>query len=82
MEHNPSDKSITHYEVRYRTAAIRIGDTIIAPGDWTLYPKKITDLSVKITGMTNDIPYDVQVRAVNAAGPGPWSDMSAGTPRE
>ena len=33
-----------------------------------------------IDGLTNWVPYDVQVRGLNAGGPGPWSETETGTP--
>ena len=38
------------------------------------------DLRYTITGLTNATEYDVQVRAVNSAGDGEWSDTETGTP--
>ena len=38
------------------------------------------DLEYKITGLTNGVSYDVQVRAANSAGAGEWSTTSTGTP--
>ena len=36
------------------------------------------DLVYELAGLTIDTGYDVQVRAVNTAGAGPWSDVSEG----
>ena len=38
-------------------------------------------LPFKVTNLQNGTQYDVQVRAVNAAGEGDWSPTSVGTPR-
>ena len=69
---------ITHYKIRH----IRSDATDKSDGNWTL------DLSVgtsgvlrdAIDGLTNGVEYEVQVRAVNAAGDGPWSPTRTGTP--
>ena len=37
-------------------------------------------LQYTLTGLTSGVEYDVQVRAVNSAGAGPWSETSAVTP--
>ncbi len=37
-------------------------------------------LRYSLGGLTNDVAYDVQVRAVNLAGTGPWSETIVGTP--
>ena len=42
---------------------------------WTAGP-----LTAEIGGLTTDIEYDVQVRAVNAAGDGLWSETKTGKP--
>ncbi len=39
-------------------------------------------LSYELTGLTNGTQYDVQVRAINSAGAGPWSETATGTPTE
>lgn len=36
--------------------------------------------SRNITGLTNATEYDVEIRAVNAIGPGAWSDLKSATP--
>ena len=38
------------------------------------------DLRYTVTSLTNATEYDVQVRAVNSAGDGAWSDTETGTP--
>ena len=37
-------------------------------------------LQYTLTGLTGGTPYDLQVRAVNAGGDGPWSATATGTP--
>ncbi len=69
---------ITHYKIRH----IRSDATDKSAGSWT------SDLSVgtsgvlrdEIDGLTDGVQYDLQVRAVNAAGDGPWSPAGTGTP--
>ena len=64
---------ITAYDVRYRET----GTTpwTVKENAWTSGSRQYT-----ITGLTNSTGYDVQVRAVNAAGDGAWSDTATGTP--
>ena len=70
----PSDNgaAIDDYDVRYRPAG----------GSWTELPDtvKSTATSATITGLTNETTYEVQVRAGNSAGDGPWSASASGTP--
>ena len=46
---------------------------VLGTTDWTDHPFDGTGLSATITGLASNTDYGVQVRAVNAAGPGPWS---------
>ena len=48
-------------------------------GDWA-ETRGRTAKSVLITGLTNGVTYEVQVRARNASGHGPWSPSARGTP--
>ncbi len=68
--------AITSYDLRY----IRTDATNKADDNWT--PKmriwSAGDLVYDLPGLTLDVGYDVQVRAVNTAGAGPWSDVSEG----
>ena len=68
--------AITSYDLRY----IRTDATNKADDNWT--PKtsiwSVGDLVYELAGLTIDTGYDVQVRAVNTAGAGPWSDVSEG----
>ena len=78
----PSDdggSAITSYDVRYiRSDALDRADDnwIVEFNAWTSGP-----LSYDLAGLTNGVGYDVQVRAVNDAGDGPWSATSTDTPR-
>ena len=42
----------------------------------------ITGATAEITGLTNDVAYDVRVRASNSAGDGPWSATASAIPLE
>ena len=68
--------AITSYDLRY----IRADATNKADDNWT--PKtsiwSAGDLVYELAGLTIETGYDVQVRAVNTAGAGPWSDISEG----
>ena len=66
------DPEITRYDVRYTRA-----DAADEPGaDWT----ELTDIRAtegpgyEIVGLNTELRYAVQVRAVNLAGPGSWSE--------
>ena len=70
----PSDggAAIDDYDVRYRPAG----------GAWLELPDsaKSTATTAAITGLTNGTAHEVQVRAGNSAGDGPWSAGTTGTP--
>ena len=58
---------ITDYDYRYRVKS--------PPGVWNgELSETITELSATITGLAADTEYEVQVRATNAEGTGPWSE--------
>ena len=79
----PSDNggtAITAYDLRYiQTSA---DETVDA--NWTVLEDVWTTgsgpLVYTITGLTNGVQYDVQVRAVSSANDGVWSATAAGTP--
>ena len=77
----PSDNgggTITAYDVRYiETSADEMVDS-----NWTVRDNawRSGDLEYTIRNLTNATEYDVQVRAVNSAGDGEWSDTETGTP--
>ena len=72
---------ITAYDVRYiETSADETVDS-----NWTEVEDIWTstaggDLEYTISGLTANVEYDVQVRAVNAEGDGLWSGLETGTP--
>ena len=72
--------AISAYDLRYiQTSA---DDTVDA--NWTVvddaWAAGSGALSHQISGLTGGTQYDVQVRAVTAAGNGPWSAAATGTP--
>ena len=75
---NTGGSAVTSYDLRY----IESGAIDKADANWTEeVPAWSTGpLSYAFGSLTGGTPYDVQVRAVNAAGPGLWSATFAGTP--
>ena len=70
--------AITAYDLRHiRSDAANKGDAnwTVVEGAWT----GTGPLQYTVTGLTNGVQYDVQVRAVNTAGDGPWSAVATGT---
>ena len=77
----PSDTGgapITAYDVRY----IETSADETVESNWTVRDNawRSGDLGYAIRSLTNATEYDVQVRAVNRAGDGHWSDTETGTP--
>ena len=71
--------AITAYDLRYILTSA--DETVDA--NWTLVEDVWTGsgpLNHIITGLTRGTQYDVQVRAVSAAGDSPWSVTASGTP--
>ena len=72
---------ITAYDVRH----IPSDATDKSDGQWTVVDDAWTStsgaLEYMVSGLMNDVEYDVQVRAVNVAGEGLWSATGTGTPR-
>ena len=69
--------NITSYDLRYiPTGADETDDSNwnVIEGVWRTGGGELT---AQITGLAGDTWYNVQVRAVNAAGPGPWSATEA-----
>ena len=62
--------AITDYDVQYRQGAT---------GSFTDAGYDGTGTTTTLTGLTSGTAYQVQVRAVNADGNGPWSDSGSGT---
>ena len=76
----PSDiggSAITSYDVR----SIRSDAADKADGNWTVVTGIATTapLSSAVAGLTDGVQYDFQVRAVNSAGAGPWSEPVSAT---
>ena len=69
----PADNgaAISDYDVRYRQGS---------SGQWTAHPHDGAETTATLTGLTNGITHQVQVRAVNAAGAGEWSPSAVATP--
>ena len=69
---------VTSYDLRH----IESGAADKADANWTVVGGAWTSgpLSYTIESLTGGTQYDVQVRAVNAAGAGPWSATVTGTP--
>ena len=69
---------ITAYDVRY----IETSEDETVDSNWTVRDNawRSGNLRYVITNLTNATEYDVQLRAVNSAGDGAWSDTQTGTP--
>ena len=72
-------RAITVYKVRWRQKDTGSG----SPGSWNANEGvDATGTSHRITGLTNDTEYEVEVRAWNGIPPGgPWSGAATGTPK-
>ena len=72
--------SVTAYDVRH----IRSDATDKADANWTVVDDAWTEgpLVYVITGLSNGVLYDVQVRAVTSSGDGTWSATAKGQPHE
>jgi hypothetical protein len=72
--------NITGYDLR----RIRSDAPDKADANWTVEQDVRSsgdELRHTLGGLDNGVEYDVQVRAVNAAGKGPWSQTGKGAPR-
>ena len=71
------DATVTSYDLRY----IKTSEDETLETNWTVETGAwITgDLTATVTGLEVGTQYDVQVRAVNASGEGPWSASRMGT---
>ena len=70
--------AITAYDLRH----IRSDAPSKADGNWTVVQDIWTGsgaLNHTLTSLSDGVQYDIQVRAVNAAGEGPWSATAIGT---
>ena len=67
---------VEHYELRYRTR--ELVDEVLVKSEWQAWPHSVTTTSASVTGLEIGVAYGVQVRAVNANGPGQWSFESFG----
>ena len=74
------ESAIIAYDLRYIESAARDKSDV----NWTVVDNAWTTgsgaLSYQISNLTSGTRYDVQVRAVTAAGDGPWSATAAVTP--
>ena len=67
---NTGRPAIESYDVRFRT-----------PQEpwWAIRPQDVTGTAATISGLSRNTIYEVQVRATNADGDGPWSESGWGT---
>ena len=77
---NRGGTAITAYDLRYvETAADKTMDS-----NWTVkedvWSPESGALQYTLAGLTADTQYDIQVRAANSVGDGPWSETTTGTP--
>ena len=66
---NTGRPAITSYDLQYKKSS----DTI-----WSNGPQDVTTTSTRIGGFEEDTEYQVQVRASNSDGDGPWSSPGTG----
>ena len=66
---NPSRPPITGYDLQYRRGT---------SGSWTDGPQDVSGTSTTLTGLNGGTQYQVQVRATNDEGDGPWSPPGSG----
>ena len=69
---NTGRPSITSYDLQYKKSTE-------TDQDWQDGPQNRSGTTATITGLDGNIRYDVQVRATNADGDGPWSGTGSGT---
>ena len=69
---NTGRPSITSYDLQYKKSTE-------TDQDWQDGPQNRSGTTATITGLDGNISYDVQVRATNADGDGPWSGTGSGT---
>ena len=76
---NTGASAITGYDVRY----IKTTEDETDDANWTEVDTGWTsgdDLEYIISNLSDDVAYDIQVRAVNDQGDGAWSDTATETP--
>ena len=74
---NSGASAVTGYDVR----SIKTTEDETDDANWTVVDNATSGaLRYTIPSLEDDIAYDVQVRAVNAQGDGPWSDTITETP--
>ena len=64
--------AVSDYDVRYRLSTSSTSTT-----SWTSHSHTGTSVSATLANLTSNKGYQVQVRAVNAEGNGPWSDSGS-----
>ena len=76
-----SKTKITHHDIRFRTVArySANGELIAPAGEWVTI-EGVKGTSIEIEGVENGTTYEIQVRAVNADGARPWSNVAMATP--
>ena len=67
---NTGKPAITNYDLRYRAGS---------SGNWSNGPQNVTSTTATISSLTAGTSHQVQVRATNAEGDGPWSDAGTGS---
>ena len=75
------DSDVTSYDLRYIPTdedETDLASWTVLEGVWTADAGG--ELEYKVTGLTDGTQYDVQVRAVNSAGGGVWSETGSATP--
>jgi titin len=84
-----SGSAITDYDVQYRACTATDSDRTVLTcepaadatwGSWRARSHSGTGKIVMITGLVNGTAYEVQVRARNSNGVGPWSTAGKATP--
>ncbi len=84
-----SGSAIRDYDVQYRACTATdsdnsvltcVPDTDATWGSWRARSHSGTGQVATITGLTNGTAYEVEVRASNSNGAGPWSEAAKATP--
>lgn len=86
---NSKGVAITRYDIEFRACeATDSDDTVLTCGtgteqtwgDWRTHTHSGVGITSTITGLTNGTRYEARVRARNANGAGPWSNVATGIP--